>query len=379
MLFWILIYVLSRALNLKKYGLNVEPLYLIYRTKRFNNTLDKIAIKFRRFWLVVLNIGVIFAFGLMAYAIYIITINLANFIWMPPKAAPVLPLVPLVTIGIESLPYFAVAFTIIILTHEGAHSIASRLGNVEIKSSGILFLFVLFGAFVEPDKEQLEKSKLAPQTRVYAAGSLANLTVAFLAIILIMNFSLMISPFYSPNSSGVIVTQVEVGEPAYNAGIQANDVINKLNSTPITTVEQFTGYMSKVNPGNLLKLSVLFHNGTSETVNVITTPLSSNPGHAIVGINIFDYYAPKAGWLPRQGPLYTYLQLSWIWLLAINVAILNMLPLYPLDGDKFLFSIVERFKRGAGSKIRLLTSALLLTILASNVILTVFRLGITQI
>jgi len=70
MLFWILIYVLSRVLHLEKYGLNVEPLYLMYRTKRFNNALDKIAKRFRRFWLVVLNIGVIVAFGLMAYAVF---------------------------------------------------------------------------------------------------------------------------------------------------------------------------------------------------------------------------------------------------------------------------------------------------------------------
>ncbi len=379
MLFWILIYVLSRVLHLEKYGLNVEPLYLMYRTKRFNNALDKIAKRFRRFWLVVLNIGVIVAFGLMAYAVYFITINLANFISAPSKATAVLPLVPLVTISIGSLPYFVVAFAIIILTHEGAHGIASRLGDVEVKSSGILFFFVILGAFVEPNEEQLGKSKLASQSRVYAAGSLANLAVAFLAIILVLNFSLMISPFYSPNSSGVIVTQVESGWPAYNVGIRANYVINKLNSTSVTTVEQFTGYMQKVTPGNLIKLNVLFPNGTFESVNVVTAQDPSNSSHAIFGINIFDYYAPKASWLPQMGPFYTYLQLYWIELLAGGVAVINMLPLYPFDGDKFLYAFVERVKSGAGSKVRLFASALVLTILASNIILTFLRLGVSQI
>jgi len=374
MLFWTLIYALSRALHLEKYGVDVTPFYLIYRTKRFNNALDKIAVRFKRFWLVALNISVIFAFGLMTYAIYMVTINLANFIYLPKKAGPIVPLVPLITISVDSLPYFVIASAIIILTHEAAHSIASRLENVEVKSSGILFFIVLFGAFVEPNEKQLKKSNFKSKTRVYAAGSLANLVVAVFAIIIIMNFSLMISPFYTSN--GVILTQVGVGGPAYKAGLQANDVILEINSTSIATVEQFTSYISKVNPGNLLKLNVFFHNGSAGTVIVKTSQLPGNSSRAAMGINIFDNYLPKATWLPQQVPFYIYLQLSWIWLLAISVAIFNMLPIYPLDGDGFLISIVERFKKGASSKVRILTSALFLSILASNVILTALRFSI---
>jgi len=374
MLFWTLIYALSRVLHLEKYGVDATPFYFIYRTKRFNNALDKIAVRFKRLWLVILNISVIFAFGLMTYAIYMITINLANFIYLPKKAGPIIPLVPLITIGVDSVPYFVIASAIIILTHEAAHSVASRLENVEVKSSGILFFIVLFGAFIEPNEEQLKKSEFKSKTRVYAAGSLANLVVAVFAIMLIMNFSLMMSPFYTSN--GVILTQVGVGGPAYKAGLQANDVILAINSTSIATVEQFTSYISKVNPGNLLKLNVLFHNGSAGTVIVKTSQLPGNSSRAAMGINIFDNYLPKVTWLPQQAPFYIYLQLSWVWLLAISVAIFNMLPIYPLDGDGFLISIVERFKKGASSKVRILTSALFLSILASNVILTALRFSI---
>ena len=68
---WIVLYILSRYLPFKKYGLDVSPLYMMYRTERLNKFLKETATKNPRFWKIVSNIGVALAVGEIILAIYI--------------------------------------------------------------------------------------------------------------------------------------------------------------------------------------------------------------------------------------------------------------------------------------------------------------------
>ena len=269
--FWAAIYGLSFILPLKKYGLDVKPLYFVYKTKRFNLALNRAAERFKRFWLVVWNIGVASAMGMMIYALYVLINNLFNFLYIPEEAGPTFVVLPGITIGLQTLPFFLVAIAIIMITHEAAHGLASRLENIEIRSAGMFMFFLLFGAFVEPDEDQLNRVGLASKARVYAAGSLVNLLTAILMI-------------------------------------------------------------------------------------------------TILGIVRWDL-------LPAQVAYYLSHQIFWIGLLSINVAIFNMLPLYPFDGDGFLITLVEALKKGSGSKVRVIMSALSISVLAANAILTFVRFG----
>lgn len=269
--FWATIYGLSLILPLKKYGLEVKPLYLVYKTKRFNIALNGTTKKFKRFWLVVWNTGVASAIGMMIFAMYLLINNLLNFFYVPEKAGPTFVVLPGITIGLQTLPFFLVAVAVVMITHEAAHGIASRLEDIEIQSAGMFMFFLLFGAFVEPDEDQLNRAGLASRARVYGAGSLVNLLIAVSMIV-------------------------------------------------------------------------------------------------ILGIVRWD-------WLPVQLAYYLSYQIFWIALLSLNVAIFNMLPLYPFDGDGFLINLVEALKKGSGSKVRIMMSALSFFILAANAILTFFRFG----
>jgi len=273
--FWAAIYGLSLILPLKTYGLQVKPLYLVYKTKRFNIALNETAKRFKQFWRVVWNTGVASAIGLMSYAIYILIDNLLKFFYVPEKASPMAPPIPGITIGLQTVPFFLVALAVIMITHEAAHGIASRIENIEIKSSGIIVIFLLFGAFVEPDDEQLRKAKLASKARVYGAGSLVNLLTAISIII-------------------------------------------------------------------------------------------------IVGIVRWD-------WLPIQMAYYLFNQLYWIYLISINVAIFNMLPLYPFDGDGFLVALTGALKKETGYKLRVMINAISLLTLAANLTLSFSRFGLVQL
>ena len=58
-----------------------------------------------------------------------------------------------------------------------------------------------------------------------------------------------------------------------------------------------------------------------------------------------------------------------------SMAILNMLPLLPFDGDKFLFYIVKEFAKTRRSQIRIAFNAIFFGIIAANVILSFVRYG----
>jgi len=47
------------------------------------------------------------------------------------------------------------------------------------------------------------------------------------------------------NDTGVVVTRVEPGSPAANAGIQAGDVIHEVNRKPVKNVEDFIQKVEK--------------------------------------------------------------------------------------------------------------------------------------
>ena len=104
----------------------------------------------------------------MAYAIYQLGLNLFNLLFHVEAATSVQPVIPLpgLTISWESFPYLVLAISLVLATHELAHGIATRVDNVPLKSAGVFIAVVLFGGFVEPDEEQLEKASNQTKMRV---------------------------------------------------------------------------------------------------------------------------------------------------------------------------------------------------------------------
>lgn len=91
-----------------------------------------------------------------------------------------------------NLPFFegVAALLIILIVHEGAHAILSRVGKVPVLSSGLVLFGILpIGAFVEPDEHKLAKTKQIVQTRVLIAGSTSNLLFSIVFFVLFLGFA----------------------------------------------------------------------------------------------------------------------------------------------------------------------------------------------
>jgi regulator of sigma E protease len=150
---------------------------------------------------------------------------------------------------------FIVVFGLLIFIHELGHFVAAKLLHIHVEEFGfgypprLLKLFtwqgteftlnwIPFGGFnrvsgeTDPDVPG-GMAHARPMTRfaILVAGPLMNLLLGVLL------FSIAIGKVGTPDTSTVIVASVSEGSPAYAAGLQANDIILKVNEQVIDSNE----------------------------------------------------------------------------------------------------------------------------------------------
>ena len=185
---WFIFYLLAKRLKLEDKGWEIAPYYALYKSTKLNELIKKLANLSPRFWKILGNIGIAASIGQVLFISYILTRNLWNFIFVPDQASPVQPLIPGVTISVNSLPWFLLAAGIIILTHELGHGIMCIIEGVPIKNSALMLAVVTFGGAVEPDEEAMEDAGIMTKMRIFAIGSIINLITGILTIPLFIAF-----------------------------------------------------------------------------------------------------------------------------------------------------------------------------------------------
>jgi membrane-associated protease RseP (regulator of RpoE activity) len=373
--FWIVLYVIAYVFHLDKHGLDVEPAFFMFKSKALNSSLDKLANKWRNLWKVLSNIGLAFSIGLMVFSIYILSNNLVKFsLPTASQATPITPLIPVLTIRLYWLPYFLLAVVIIMLTHELAHGIVARLEGIPILSSGVLAFLVFFGAFVEQDEKEFEKASILSRLRMLGAGSSTNLVTALLVFLLISGL------FAAP--AGVLIYDVTPGGPLAGSGIavQRWDVIQAINNTDILTYNQYLDYMSNVGPNVILTLTVL-HANQRKNITIVTDPHPNNSSKGRIGFEVgfVPVYSPNRLGLDQYTSVNLFLALFWIYLLGVSVAVFNMLPAFPFDGERVLYyplaSLVKKRKR----ELRWTLNIFVWGLFVLNITLSLWRFGLFKI
>ena len=365
--FWILLYAIGRTFHLEKHGLEVRPAYFIYKSKWMKNVLDRISKSRQILWKTLANIGIVLAFGMMILSIYFLASNLVRFFVPAGEAAPVVPILPGITLPLYWLPYFFATATIVILTHEFAHGIAARIERVPIKSAGIVAALVFFGGFVEPDEKKMEKASKSSKLRIVSSGSSTNLVTYFLVILLLVGL-------FVSSSSGILINETRENGPAAIAGLQQWDVIYAVNGTPIATVDDFEQYKRTHNvlPGQSLNFS-------TSRGSIIIIAISNSSGGASFGISGSNYYPMR---ILEISPIITvnlYIFLSWLSLIAGSVAVFNMLPLYPFDGEKFVYYSLENVVKKRLREARIFYNIVCLGLIALNIALTFINYGLIPV
>ncbi len=229
-------------------------------------------------------------------------------------------------------------------------------------------------ALAPPDRQMSQKPLLA-RMLIILAGPLMNVLLAMVLFAIVLG------------SIGVVtnppqVASVMPGSPAARAGIQTGDVIERVDGQPVTNWSQLVGDIQQ-HPKDHLAVSVL-RGGAQKILTV--TPRERKSGIGFIGISpiVTHGVIPATVGGVKQTAVYSQLiynsfgtlfthrnafvkdsagpvkivaiigqqaQLGMLnlvnltALLSLNLAILNLLPIPPLDGSRLLFLLVE-FVRG---------------------------------
>lgn len=364
LLVWAGIFLLAIFLKAEKHGVIAKPYYLMLKTIHFNSWMDKLGNMWRRGWLTFFNIGAAMGIGLLILAIYVLSNSLLQLIIRSPAASPTVLIVPIPGLAIrwEIFPYILIAIAAVLIPHEVAHGITSVLDKVPIKSSGVFLAVVLPGGFVEIDEEDLAKRKSRTKLRVFAAGSFTNIVSGVLVI-------LLVGLMFLPVSSGVLITNVVPGGAAFQAEIPQWSVITQVNETVITTPGDLSNLLNKTSPGDHLVIEL--NSAANRTVITCATPDCSptaNPGRAFIGINSSPYVPSTISFLLPPYSYHLFNTFQWMIVILLGVGLVNMLPLFPFDGDRYFDTILSRLGVKNTRPARTLATIISLSLLVLNLV-----------
>jgi membrane-associated protease RseP (regulator of RpoE activity) len=339
-LFWVLVYAVfgKKEINPetgepleKEEGLNVDFFIAMWRTKRLLGFIDRVSRINPRFWKVYADVGVALGYMGMAYVFYALTKTAMRTLHTGGRGAGVQLVIPGVTVP---LWYGIIGLIVVMVVHELSHGVVARAEKLPLKSVGLVLLAVIPGAFVEPDEEELNRAPLLSRLRVYGAGSMANITTAIIASLLV---AYMITPLLVP--AGIEVKGVIKGSPA-DGVLHVGDVIVSIDGKDVSRMDEFIKVMNSTKPGQTIEMDVM-RNGERVHVKLTLGKHPENPKKGFIGIQPAQHVRSKVGmeWLIL--PLF--FSLYWIYLLNVGIGLMNLFPLVPLDGGRMLDDLLKEY------------------------------------
>lgn len=336
LIFGILFYVLVIFFfYLGRKNVTIKGILFVYRTKIGLKAMDKIANIFPRLLRGIEPVSIVIGFISMV-ALFIFLIYHTSLLFLRPDTpAALAPLLPGVRIpGLPILPFwfFIISVFFIIIVHEFAHGVFARLHNLKIKSSGLVFLGPLPGAFVEPDEKKMSKASAKAQLGILSVGSSANV-VLFLVVFLISIF--ILSPFASSllDDNPVMINRIEEGFPLEKSGVKEGEIILAVNENEVINVLSFTEFMAKTKPGDELLIRT---DKRKSKIIAVEHPRGEDFGYlgVIIGPANFTAFENVVFWFTRL--------FFWIWLISLGVGLFNWLPLFITDGGRMAYVLTHR-------------------------------------
>lgn len=277
-----------------------------------------------------MNIGIIISF----IAMLVIT-------WLLISAIPTVfetPSVSLIIPGVEIpgstifIPFVSgiIALATCLIVHEFSHGVISISEKISIKSIGLLLFAIIPGAFVEPDEDELKKSSKLSQLRVYAAGSIANITLALVAILILSMASGAIPHYFDEN--GIEISRVLEDSPASGV-LKEGMVIKSLDNKSIVDSKSYVDAINQLKPNDTL--SIVTNQGE---FNLTLDKNPNNESLGYIGIQSnYNYKLVDNSLGPLPWILFSIVDLfNWIFILNLGIGLFNLLPIKPLDGGKML-------------------------------------------
>ena len=332
---WILVAVFHEKLS--AHGVELNFPVIMWKTQRLRGLISKISNLSPKFWRWYMNIGIVVAFAAMIFITWTIISTLPS-IFDTPSVSIVIPGVDVPGSPIYvPLGYGLIALATVLIVHEFSHGVQAVGEKISIKSIGLLLFAILPGAFVEPDEDELKEAKRTSRLRVYAAGSIANITLALLALVLLSLVSAGIPHYFEED--GIAIDRIVSDSPSEGI-LKEGMVLQAINNHTINDSKDYADIITSYSPGD--NVTVQTDQGT---YHVTLGKNPNNESRGFFGIQAnkhFELIDDSLGPIPWI--LFELAELfEWIAMLNLGIGLFNLLPLKPLDGG-YMLEILLSYK-----------------------------------
>lgn len=358
---WILVGIFHEKLS--NHGVELNFPVIMWKTQRLRGLISRISNFSPTFWRWYMNVGIFVAFGAMIFITYLLISSLPS-VFETPAVSIVIPGVdiPGSQIYVPFL-YGLIALATVLVVHEFSHGIQAVGEKISIKSIGLLLFIILPGAFVEPDEDELKSAKKSSRLRVYAAGSIANITLAVIAILLVSLISVGIPHYFAED--GIAIDRIVSDSPSEGI-LKGGMVLQAIDNHKINDSKSYTDVVGSFKPGD--NITVQTDQGSYSVV------LGKNPNNESVGF--FGIQAVKHFKLidDSLGPLpWVLFELAdlfnWVFMLNLGIGLFNLLPLKPLDGGYMLETLLTyKFSEDAVKPVVNAVSAVMAMIIIFSIV-----------
>ena len=332
---WILALTLKSKLT--NHGFEINFPIIMWKTDKLRGIISKISNFSPTFWKWYMNVGIVVCYiGMVAMA-WILFSSLQT-VFDTPSVSIVLPGVeiPGSPIYVPFLSGF-IALATVLIVHEFSHGIQAVGEKIPIKSVGLLLVAILPGAFVEPDEDELKKASRISRLRVYGAGTMANITLALIALLIVSGISYEIPALF--DEDGIEISRI-VGDSPSEGILKQGMIIESIDGNKINNSQNYIDIVSSFSPGD--NVTVQTDQGNYNVV------LGKNPNNESVGFfgiqasKHFELKDNSMGDLPSA--LFTLAEIfQWIFTLNLGIGLFNILPIKPLDGG-YMLEILLSYK-----------------------------------
>jgi len=274
-----------------------------------------------------------------------------------------------------------IALVITIIIHEAGHGIVARVYGAKVESTGIvLFIGIPIGAFVNIERDELNKLSIKNKSAILTAGPMNNVILAVISLLclFLITASLTVVGPINPNMHGLMITNINQGSLAESIGLTKGSIIQQVGDSQIRSAVDLNNNLG-TNLGKTIDITLLDDKG-QKIVRQAKLPPVREPGKGILGVSITEVSDPQQV-LDKYNSLFVTNPLAilapptvapggipyspvmqdkytspvfgqnfalpaniffWLWFINFNVAIFNALPIGPLDGGQLYNTIIDK-------------------------------------
>ncbi|EGG21652.1 membrane-bound transcription factor peptidase [Cavenderia fasciculata] len=287
------------------------------------------------------------------------------------------------------------SFVVSAIFHEFGHAMSCLQLKNRINNIGLYIFFVIPGAYVDVNLDDLYRTPFWNQLKIYTAGVWHNLVLAlFVSFIVLPSLPLLVSPIYRYSDTELYVTNVALTSPLSNK-IFPGDHIISINDCPVTNQHDYIQCIYKViDTKEQYCLRHDIHSCINETLNIreclkndkLTlikkcTTTCDQPQYDCTEIYDYNYYifkitvqsigynrpeeltflgTPEELWnsystnnyisrfeslRSKDIPFILYTILNFVSAISLGLGAMNVLPIRFMDGQHIVDALVMTFLR----------------------------------